>query len=94
MFEGVSENSTRMGVREPRYHVLYGCKRPAVSPEKLCYPKKTHGHVYHIDFGLCDRSRDLLRICCPLTLALGNGAGESSILRSLVIPSTVITVGE
>ena len=59
MFEGVSENSRRMGVRDPRdIIVLYRCKRPAVSPEKLCCPKKTHGHVYHIDFGLCDRSRD------------------------------------
>ena len=38
--------------------VRYGCKRPAVSSEKLCCPKKTHGHVYHKDFGLCDRSRD------------------------------------
>ena len=40
-----------------------------------------------------DRSRDLLGICCPLTLALGNGAGEGSILGSLVIPVTVVTVG-
>ena len=32
-------------------------------------------------------------ICCPLTLALGNGAGEDSILGSLVIPVTVVTVG-
>ena len=73
---------------------MYGCKRPVVvSPEKLCCPKKTHGHVYHRDFGLCDRSRDLLGICCPLTLALGNGAGEGSILGSLVIPVTVVTVG-
>ena len=55
MFEGVSENSRRMGVKDPRYH---GCKRPAISPEKLCYLKKTHGHVYHIDFRLCDRSQD------------------------------------
>ena len=38
--------------------VLYGCKGPAVSSEKLCCLKKTHGHVYHIDFRLCDRSRD------------------------------------
>ena len=64
-----------------------------VSPEKLCCPKKTHGHVYHINYGLCDRSQDLLEICCPLTLALGNGAGEGSILGSLVIPVTVVTVG-
>ena len=59
----------------------------------LCGPKKTYGHVYHIDFRLCDRSRDLLGICCPLTLALGNGAGEGLIQGSLVIPVTVITFG-
>ena len=28
-------------------------------------------------------------ICCPLTLALGNGADKGSILGSLVIPVTV-----
>ena len=33
-------------------------KRLAVSPEKLRFLRTTHGHVYHIDFGLCDRSRD------------------------------------
>ena len=58
MFEGVSENSRRMGIRDRDIIVLYGCKRPAVSPEMLCCPKKTHGHVYHINLQLCDRSRD------------------------------------
>ena len=32
-------------------------------------------------------------MCCLLTLALGNGAGEGSILGSLVIPVIVFTVG-
>ena len=54
--------------------VLYGCERPAVLSEKFyggvrdprCKPKsfvaqkKTHGHVYHLDFKLGDRSRDWL----------------------------------
>ena len=52
--------------------VLHGCERPAVLSEKLCMgvrdprcnPKssvaqeKTHGHVYHLDLELSDRSRD------------------------------------
>ena len=33
-------------------------------------------YTYHIDFGLCDTSRDLLGIGCPLALALGDGADE------------------
>ena len=33
-------------------------------------------YIYHIDFGLCDRSCDWLRVGCPLALALGNGANE------------------
>ena len=42
----------------PDIIVLYGCKSPVVSSKNLCCPRKTHGHVYHIDFELCDRSRD------------------------------------
>ena len=52
--------------------VLHGCERPAVLSEKFCLgvkdprcnPKssvakeKTHGHVYHLDLKLSDRSRD------------------------------------
>ena len=36
------------------------CKRPAVRSKNFCCPKKIHDHfyIYHIDFGLCDRSRD------------------------------------
>ena len=63
-----------MGVRdlwrEPK--VLYERKRPAVLSRKLCVgvrdprcnpkssvaQKNTHGYGYHIDFELCDRSRD------------------------------------
>ena len=33
MFEGVSENSRRMGEKTRDIIVLYGCKRPAVSSE-------------------------------------------------------------
>ena len=61
--------------------------------QKVLLPKEDNGHVYHIDFVLCDRSRELLGICCPLALALGNGAGEGSIYGSLVMPMTVVTFG-
>ena len=51
--------------------VLYRCERPAVLSEKFCMgvrdlrcnPKssvaqeKTHGHVYHLDLELSDRSQ-------------------------------------
>ena len=54
--EGVSENSRRNGCKRPsNIIVMYGCKRRTVSSEKLCCPRKTHCHVYHIDFGLCNR---------------------------------------
>ena len=36
-----------MGVRDSR-----------CDPKSYVAQKKTHGHVYHIDFGLCDMSRD------------------------------------
>ena len=36
-----------MGVRDPR------CK-----PKSSVAQKKTHGHVYHLDLELSDRSRD------------------------------------
>ena len=49
-----------MGVREPR-----------CDPKSSIAQNKTHG--YHIDFELCDRSRDLLGISYPLALALGTG---------------------
>ena len=62
MFEGVSENSRHMGVRDLRYHSSYGCKRPVVSSEKLCYPRKTQGHRYHPDLELSDRSRERLEM--------------------------------
>ena len=52
--------------------VLQGCERPAVLSKKFCMgvrdprcnpksfvaQKKTHGHVYHLDLELSDRSRD------------------------------------
>ena len=63
-----------MGVRDPwrEPKVLYECKRPAVLSVKFCVgvrdpqcnskifvaQKNTHGYGYHIDFELCDRSRD------------------------------------
>ena len=63
-----------MGVRDPRRYpkFQYGCERPAVLSEKFCVgvrdpryklkssvaQKKTHGHVYHLDLKLSDRSRD------------------------------------
>ena len=62
----------RVQWREPK--VLYGCKRPAVLSRKFCMgvrdprcnpkssvakkKKNTHGYGYHVDFELCDRSRD------------------------------------
>ena len=49
-----------MGVRDPR-----------CDPKSYVAQNKTHD--YHIDFELCDRSRDLLGISCPLALALGTG---------------------
>ena len=36
-----------MGVRDPRYY-----------PKSSVAQKKTHGHVYHLDLELSDRSRD------------------------------------
>ena len=58
-------------------------------------PKKTHDHGYHIDFELCDRSRDLLGISCPLALALGTGelVRARYMCVSLVLPVTVVTLG-
>ena len=63
-----------MGVRDAQHErkVLYGCKRPVVLSRKFCMgvrdprcklkssvaQKKTHGHGYHLDFELGDRSRD------------------------------------
>ena len=50
-----------MGVRDPwRYpKFLCGCKRLAVWAEKFCCPReKTHGHGYHVDLELGDRSWD------------------------------------
>ena len=63
-----------MGVRDPRHEpkVLYWCERLAVLSGKFymgvrdprCKSKssvaqnKTHGHVYHLDLELSDRSRD------------------------------------
>ena len=76
-----------MSVRDPWLEpkFLYGCKRLAVLFEKFCVgvrdlrcnpessiaQKNTHDYGYHIDFELCDRSRDSLGISCPLALALG-----------------------
>ena len=73
----------------------HGCKRPTVLSEKFCCPQKTHGHVYHIDFGLCDRSRDGLGIGYPLALALGTGepVRPRYMCVSLVLPVTVVTLG-
>ena len=36
-----------VGVRDPRY-----------KPKSFVAQKKTHGHVYHLDLELSDRSRD------------------------------------
>ena len=63
-----------MGVRDSRRYpkFLYGCERPEVPSEKLCMgirdlrykpkssvaQKKTHGHVYHLDLELSDKSQD------------------------------------
>ena len=63
-----------MGVRDPWHEpkVLYKCKRPATlfgkfyvgvrdlrcNPKSFVAQKNTHGYGYHIDFELCDRSRD------------------------------------
>ena len=63
-----------MGVRDPwrEPKVMYRCKRPTVLSRKFCVgvrdprcnpkssvaQKNTHGYGYHIDFELCDRSRD------------------------------------
>ena len=52
--------------------VLHGCERPVVLSEKFCMgvrdpwcnskssvsQEKTHGHVYHLDLELSDRSWD------------------------------------
>ena len=62
------------GVRDPRRYpkFMYGCERLTVLSEKLCVgvrgpryksksfvaQKKTHGHVYHLDLELSDRSWD------------------------------------
>ena len=49
-----------LGVRDSRCYPKSSVerKRPVVLSEKFCRLKKTHGHGYHIDFVLCDRSRD------------------------------------
>ena len=41
--------------------------------KKSSVSQRRHSHGYHIDFELCDRSRDLLGISCQLALALGTG---------------------
>ena len=48
-----------------------GVRNPRCDPTSFVAQNKTYG--YHIDYELCDRSRDLLRISCPLALALSTG---------------------
>ena len=37
--------------------VLLGVRDPRYDPKRSVAQNKTHGHFYHIDFVLCDRSR-------------------------------------
>ena len=45
--KGIEKSITLQGVRDPRF-----------KSKKFCGPKKTHGHVYHLDLEFSDRSRD------------------------------------
>ena len=57
----MSQNSY-MGVRDPQ------CK-----PKIYVAKNKTHGHIYHLDLELSDRSRDRLEIGYHWQIALGVG---------------------
>ena len=69
-----------MGVRDPR------CK-----PKSYVAQKKTHGHVYHLDLELSDRSRDWL----PIGKLHGVLVSRQrlGIWVSLVLPVTIATLG-
>ena len=69
-----------LGVRNPRY-----------KSKSSVAQKKTHGHGYHLDFELGDRSQDRLRISYPLALALG--VGETTRARCIVTLGIIMCEG-
>ena len=49
-----------MGVKDPRYYPKRFCtdvRDPRYYPKSSVAQEKTHGHVYHLDVELSDRSR-------------------------------------
>ena len=71
-----------------------GVRNPQCKPKSSVAQKKTHGHGYHLDFELGDRSEGRLMISYPLALALGVGElTRARCMVSLVLPVTIVTLG-
>ena len=71
-----------------------GIKDPRCKPKSSVAQKKTHGHGYHLDFELGDRSQGRLGISYLLALALGVGEPtRARCMVSLVLPVTIVTLG-